>query len=88
MMHQIDFLTPEECRLIQDKVHMLRALWIPRYGGFFPVFTLGEASYLDAISLAERQCARLFQLRASASLAGLWRDQGRHKEASGADDGK
>ena len=47
-----------------------------------------EASYLDAISLAERQCARLFQLRASASLAGLWRDQGRHKEASGADDGK
>ena len=40
-----------------------------------------EASFLDAITLAQRQGARLFQLRASTSLARLWRDQGRHKEA-------
>ena len=40
-----------------------------------------EASLLDAIRLAERQGAKLFQLRASSSLARLWRDQGRHKEA-------
>jgi len=40
-----------------------------------------EASFLDAITLAQRQGARLFQLRASSSLARLWCDQGRHKEA-------
>jgi predicted ATPase len=40
-----------------------------------------EASFLNAITLAQRQGARLFQVRASASLARLWRDQGRHKEA-------
>jgi predicted ATPase len=40
-----------------------------------------EASFLNAIILSKRQGARLFQLRASTSLAGLWRDQGRHKEA-------
>jgi class 3 adenylate cyclase/tetratricopeptide (TPR) repeat protein len=40
-----------------------------------------EASFLDAITLAERQGARLFQLRASTSLALLWRDQGKRTEA-------
>jgi hypothetical protein len=40
-----------------------------------------EASFLDAIALAQRQGARLFQLRATTSLVGLWRDQGRHEEA-------
>ena len=40
-----------------------------------------EARFHDAITLAERQGARLFQLRASSSLARLWRDQGRHDEA-------
>jgi predicted ATPase len=39
------------------------------------------ASFLDAITLAQRQGARLFQLRASTSLARPWRDQGRHREA-------
>ena len=50
MIHQLDFLSLDECRLVQEKVHSLRALWIPRYGGMFPIFTLGEASYLDAHS--------------------------------------
>jgi class 3 adenylate cyclase len=40
------------------------------------------AGFFDAIKLSERQGARLFQLRASTSLASLWCDQGRHKEAS------
>ena len=44
-------------------------------------FAGAEASFLDAITLAQRQGAKLFQLRASSSLARLWRDQGRHKEA-------
>ncbi len=40
-----------------------------------------EASLLKAITLAQRQGAKLFELRASTSLARLLHDQGRHKEA-------
>jgi class 3 adenylate cyclase/tetratricopeptide (TPR) repeat protein len=39
-----------------------------------------EQHYRQAIAVAERQSARLFQLRASVSLARLWRDQGKRKE--------
>ncbi|MBV8398977.1 MAG: hypothetical protein JOZ17_09575 [Acetobacteraceae bacterium] len=40
-----------------------------------------EQHYRQAIAVAERQSAKLFQLRASTSLARLWRDQGRRVEA-------
>jgi class 3 adenylate cyclase/predicted ATPase len=40
-----------------------------------------ERSYRQAIAVAERQNAKLFQLRASTSLARLWRDQGKRAEA-------
>jgi predicted ATPase len=40
-----------------------------------------EQHYRQAIAVAERQSAKLFQLRASTSLARLWRDQGKHTEA-------
>jgi predicted ATPase len=40
-----------------------------------------ERSYCQAIAVAERQSAKLFQLRASVSLARLWRDQGKRAEA-------
>jgi tetratricopeptide (TPR) repeat protein len=40
-----------------------------------------ERHYRQAIAVAERQSARLFQLRASVSLARLWRNQGKHAEA-------
>ena len=40
-----------------------------------------ERHYCQAIAVAERQSAKLFQLRASTSLARLWRDQGKHAEA-------
>ena len=40
-----------------------------------------ETSFRDAITLAQQQGATLFGLRASASLACLLRDQGRHNEA-------
>ncbi len=40
-----------------------------------------EASFRDAIALAQRQGAKLFELRASTSLARLWRDQGKRAEA-------
>jgi len=40
-----------------------------------------ERNYRQAIAVAERQGAKLFQLRASISLARLWRDQGKLVEA-------
>ena len=40
-----------------------------------------EQHYRQAIAVAERQSAKLFQLRASVSLARLWRDQGKRAEA-------
>jgi tetratricopeptide (TPR) repeat protein len=40
-----------------------------------------EQHYRQAIAVAERQSARLLQLRASTSLARLWRDQGKRVEA-------
>ena len=40
-----------------------------------------ERHYRRAIDIAERQGAKLFQLRASISLAQLWRDQDKPREA-------
>jgi predicted ATPase len=40
-----------------------------------------ERSYHRAIAVAERQGAKLLQLRAAASLTRLWRDQGNRSEA-------
>jgi predicted ATPase len=40
-----------------------------------------EASYRDAIALAQRQDGKLFELRAATSLARLWCDQGKHADA-------
>jgi predicted ATPase len=40
-----------------------------------------ERHYRQAIAVAARQSAKLFQLRASTSLARLWRDQGKRAEA-------
>jgi len=40
-----------------------------------------EKLYLKALSIAKEQEAKLWELRAATSLAGLWRDQGRPAEA-------
>jgi class 3 adenylate cyclase len=40
-----------------------------------------EQSYHQALTAARRQSAKLFELRAAASLARLWRDQGKRTEA-------
>jgi tetratricopeptide (TPR) repeat protein len=40
-----------------------------------------EQHYREAIAVAERQSAKLLQLKASVSLARLWRDQGKRAEA-------
>ena len=40
-----------------------------------------EQSYREALAVAERQSAKLFELRAATSLARLWRNQGKTAEA-------
>jgi predicted ATPase len=40
-----------------------------------------ERSYGEALTLARHQSAKLWELRAAASLARLWRDQGKRTEA-------
>jgi predicted ATPase len=40
-----------------------------------------ERSFRDAISLAQRQGAKLFELRAALDLARLWRDQGKQQQS-------
>jgi tetratricopeptide (TPR) repeat protein len=40
-----------------------------------------EASYQEAIAIARRQNAKLWELRAAMSLAQLWRDEGKRAEA-------
>jgi tetratricopeptide (TPR) repeat protein len=40
-----------------------------------------EASYCKAIAIAQRQSAKLWELRAGTSLARLWRDQGKPRDA-------
>jgi predicted ATPase len=40
-----------------------------------------EFSYRQAIAIAKRQSAKMFELRAAASIARLWRDQGKRDEA-------
>jgi predicted ATPase len=43
--------------------------------------TAAEEAYLAAINVAQQQRARIFELRATTSMARLWRDQGRREEA-------
>jgi tetratricopeptide (TPR) repeat protein len=43
--------------------------------------TAAEASYCEAIAVAQQQSAKLWELRAAMSLARLWRDQGKRAEA-------
>ena len=40
-----------------------------------------EASYQEAIAIAQQQSAKLWELGAAMSLARLWRDQGRRADA-------
>jgi predicted ATPase len=42
-----------------------------------------ERSYQQALAVAERQSAKLFELRACTRLARLWRDQGKWSEGRG-----
>jgi tetratricopeptide (TPR) repeat protein len=43
--------------------------------------TAAEQTYRQAIAVAQRQSAKLMELRAAVSLASLWREQGKSREA-------
>ena len=43
--------------------------------------SLAEQSLQQAISVARRQIAKLYEVRAATCLARLWRDQGKRSEA-------
>ena len=49
--------------------------------GRVPDFAGAQAEFLQAIDIAQRQSAKLWELRAAVSLARLWRDQGRNTDA-------
>lgn len=48
MIHEISLLKESECSDISTKIHELRELWIQRHE-HLPFYTLGKASYLDAV---------------------------------------
>jgi predicted ATPase len=49
--------------------------------GTVPDFAGAQAEFLQAIDIARRQSAKLWELRAAVNLARLWRDQDRNSDA-------
>jgi predicted ATPase len=72
---QIIEATDERCN--EAELHRLRGELLIATGDQ----SAAEESYLHALGVAQRQSAKLFELRASTSLARLWRDQGKRTEA-------
>jgi tetratricopeptide (TPR) repeat protein len=66
-----------EERFAEAEVHRVRGDLLKAVGDR----SAAEQHYRQAIAVAEQQSAKLFQLRASTSLARLWRDQGKRAEA-------
>jgi predicted ATPase len=66
-----------EGRLIESALHRLRGEVLNATGDE----VAAEQSYSQALAVARRQEAKLWELRAATSLARLWRDQGRRAEA-------
>jgi class 3 adenylate cyclase/tetratricopeptide (TPR) repeat protein len=69
--------TKDERQLEAELLHRMPGDLLSAAGDRFGA----ERHYRQAIAVAERQSAKLLQLRASTSLARLWRDQGRRAEA-------
>jgi tetratricopeptide (TPR) repeat protein len=66
-----------EERLDEAELHRLRGHLLNATGDR----SAAERSYRQALAVAELQSAKLLQLRASVSLARLWRDQGEPTDA-------
>jgi class 3 adenylate cyclase/tetratricopeptide (TPR) repeat protein len=71
------FIETTEERIQEAELHRIRGDLLSVAGDQ----SGAEQYYCQAIVVAERQSAKLFQLRASTSLARLWRDQGKRAEA-------
>jgi predicted ATPase/class 3 adenylate cyclase len=80
-LHRLDeaaqIIAATEERLDQAEVHRVRGDLLNVIGDA----AAAEASYHEAITLAQQQSAKLWELRAATSLARLWRDQAKHSEA-------
>lgn len=50
ILSQHDFLTVAESKKITATIHELRKYWVNRATGFLPFYTLGTASYKDAVT--------------------------------------
>jgi predicted ATPase len=73
----VQFIEQTEERVGEAGVHRLRGDLLKTIGDVAGA----ELSYQQAIAIAKRQSAKMFELRASTSLARLWRDQGKRDEA-------
>ena len=52
-INNIGLLTQEECQKVRSVVYDLKKFWIKR-NSIFPFYTLGAASYLDAVKKPEK----------------------------------
>jgi class 3 adenylate cyclase/tetratricopeptide (TPR) repeat protein len=68
--------TTEE-RIFDAELYLVRGEFLDATGDR----PAAEQSYHQALAVAKRQSAKLFELRAATSLARLWRDQGKRTEA-------
>jgi predicted ATPase len=73
----VQFIEQTEGRVGEADMHRLRGDLSNAIGDL----ANAERSYQQAIAVATRQSAKLFELRASTSLVRLWRDQGKRTEA-------
>lgn len=75
----LDYIKASGNCLFEAEAKRLKAAWLAASspGMVHEV----ETCLLDAIKTAQRQGARMFELRAATALAGLWRDHGRDREA-------
>ena len=68
--------TTEE-RIFDAELHLVRGDLLNATGDR----VAAEQSYHQALVVARRQSAKLFEVRAATSLASLWREQGKHIES-------
>ena len=77
LVEAAQFVETTEERIHEAELHRMQGDLLNATGDR----SAAERQYRQAIAVAERQSAKLFQLRASVSLARLWRDQGKRAEA-------
>jgi tetratricopeptide (TPR) repeat protein len=77
LVEAAEFIERTEQRVGEPELHRLRGDLLNASGDR----SAAEQSYHRSLSVAERQNAKLFELRAAVSLAQLWRGQGKRAKA-------